>query len=289
MTTQIFLQIVVNAILLSLVYMLMSTGLTLVFSVMGLINFAHGELYMLGGFAIYSIFGLLGFNYWVALIIGIVFVGLIGVLLERAIFRPLRKNLVQACLASLGVGLILQTVTMLIFGAQDRAVGNIFKGVFEVSGVFIPIEKLVIVLASALIAGALIIFVNYSQIGLALQAVAQDDEAAALQGINVDRMNAIGFAIGCGLAAAAGGLISPLFYVSPYMGMAPVLKAFIVTIMGGLGSIPGAVLASFVLGFIEQFSLTLIGYIGNIIGFIIVMILLLFRPRGFLGHEFRVD
>ena len=289
MDMQMFAQIVVNAILISLIYMLMSTGLTLIFSVMGLINFAHGELYMLGGFAIYYIADLLKFNYWLALIIGIIFVGLLGIVLQKLIFRPLKRNIVQACLASLGVGLILQSSILVLFGGQDRAVSSVFNGVIEISGVFIPIQKLVIVLASAVIAGGLIYFVNYTRTGTALQAAAQDDEAAALQGIRLDRMNAMGFAIGCALAAAAGGLISPLYSISPYMGIDPVNKAFIVTIMGGLGSLPGAVLASFILGFVEQFSLTFVGYVGNIIGFVIVMILLLFRPQGLLGREFRVD
>jgi branched-chain amino acid transport system permease protein len=288
MSEQIFLQTLINAVLLSLIYMLMAIGLTLVFSIMSLINFAHSELYMMGGFGAFLLFDRLGINYWIALVIGIVIVGLFGIPLERVIFRPLRKDMLQACLASLGVGLIIQTIFLLIFGEVCRDVATVFKGVLEFSGLFVPIEKLVIVAVSGALAGALIIFVNYFRTGQALQAVAQDAEAAALQGINVNRMNAIGFAIGCGLAAAAGGLIAPLFYVTPYMGMTPLLKAFIVIIMGGLGSIPGAVLASFVLGFIEQFSLTLVGYVGNIFGFIIIIILLVFRPKGFLGREFRV-
>jgi branched-chain amino acid transport system permease protein len=285
MTEQIFLQTFVNAILLSLIYMLMAIGLTLVFGIMNLINFAHGTLYMMGGFAVYLFFERLGINYGLAIIIGIVFVGFFGVLLERAIFRPLRKDLLQGCLASLGVALILETSALLIFGELDKNVTTIFKGVIEVSGVFIPMQKMVIALVSAIVAAVLVIFIKYFRTGQALQAVAQDAEAAALQGINVRWMNAAGFAIGCSLAAAAGGLIAPLFFVSPYMGMVPLLKAFMVIIMGGLGSIPGAVLASFILGFIEQFSLTLVGYIGNVFGFIIIMILLLFRPKGLLGRE----
>jgi branched-chain amino acid transport system permease protein len=287
-TEQIFLQTFVNAILLSLIYMLMAIGLTLVFSIMNLINFAHGTLYMMGGFAVYLFFERLGINYWLAIVIGIVFVGLFGGLLEKGIFRRLRKDLLQACLASLGIAMILETAALLIFGELDKKVTSIFRGVMNVSGIFIPKEKMVIVLVSAAIAGALIIFIKYFRTGRALQAVAQDAEAAALQGINVSRMNAMGFAIGCALAAAAGGLIAPLFFVSSYMGMIPLMKAFMVIIMGGLGSIPGAVLASFVLGFVEQFSLTLVGYIGNVFGFIIIMLFLLFRPKGLLGREFKI-
>ena len=288
MTEQILFQTFVNAILLSLIYMLMAIGLTLVFSIMSLINFAHGTLYMMGGFAVYLFFERLGLNYWLGILIGIVFVGLFGALLEKGIFRPLRKDMLQACLASLGVAMILETGALIIFGELDKDVSTIFKGVIEISGVFIPKEKLVIVLVSAAVAGALIVFIKYSRAGQALQAVAQDADAAALQGINVSRMNSLGFAIGCGLAAAAGGLISPLFFVSSYMGMIPLMKAFMVIIMGGLGSIPGAVLASFILGFVEQFSLTLVGYIGNVFGFIIIMLFLLFRPRGLLGREFKL-
>ena len=288
MTEQILFQTLINAVILSLLYMLMAIGLTLIFSVMSLINFAHSELYMLGGFTTYIFFDRLGSNYWLAVIIGILLMALFGLVLERFIFRPLRKDMLQACLASLGVGLMLQTGTLLVFGEQDKDVATVFEGVYEFSGVFVPFEKLTVVLLSALLASALIIFVKHFRAGQALQAVAQDAEAAALHGINVNRINALGFALGAGLAGAAGGIISPLFYVHPYMGAVPLLKAFIVIIMGGLGSVPGAVLASFVLGFIEQFSLTFIGYVGNIFGFIIMMVLLVFRPKGFFGREFRV-
>jgi branched-chain amino acid transport system permease protein len=288
MTEQVFFQVLVNAITLSLIYILMAMGLTLVFSIMRMINFAHSELYMLGGFSVYFLFGQWGIYYWIAVFLGALLVGFIGVFLERAIFRPLRHDLLTACLASLGVGIMLQTSALLAFGAKDKDVTTVYKGVLEVSGIYLPLEKLVILVASALLAASLIIFVNKFRLGQALQAVAQNPDAAALVGIDVNRMNALGFGIASGLAAAAGGIISPLVYVTPYMGATPVLKAFIVVIMGGLGSIPGAVLAGFVLGFVEQFTLTLLGYVGNIFGFLIVMILLLFRPTGFLGREFRV-
>jgi len=285
---QMFFQVLVNAIGLSLIYILMAMGLTLVFSIMRMINFAHSELYMLGGFSVYFLFGQWGIYYWLAVFVGALFVAVVGVFLEWAIFRPLRHDLLAACLASLGVGIMLQTGALLAFGERDKDVATVYKGIIEVSGVYFPLERLVIVVASALLALALIIFINKFRLGQALQAVAQNPDAAALVGINVNRMNGFGFAVASGLAAAAGGIISPLVYVTPYMGSTPLLKAFIVVIMGGLGSIPGAVLAGFVLGFIEQFSLTLLGYVGNIFGFLIVMVLLVFRPRGLLGREFRV-
>lgn len=288
MTGQIFLQTLVNAITLSLIYILMAMGLTLVFSIMRMINFAHGELYMIGGFAVYFTFGQWGMNYWAAVLIGVSLAGAFGFVLERFIFRPLREDLLAACLSSLGVGIILQAIALLAFGELDKAVPKVFSGVISMSGIYLSLERIIVVAASAIVAGGLIIFINKFRLGQALQAVAQNPDVAALSGINVTRMNALGFALACGLAAAAGGIISPLVYVTPYMGATPVMKAFTVVIMGGLGSIPGAVLAGFVLGFIEQFTLTLLGYVGNIFGFVIVMLVLLFRPRGFLGREFRV-
>lgn len=285
MSFQILSQTFVNALLLSLIYVLVAMGLTLILSIMSMINFAHGELYMLGGFAVYVVFQQFGTNYWLGVLVGVLIAALMGVLLERTVFRPLRKELLPASFAALGVGMILQTVALMIFGPLEKDVVTVFPGVINISGVFIPMEKLVIVLGSLVVVGAIIIFVNYFRAGQALQAVAQDSEAAALMGININRINAMGFGIGCGLAAVAGGLIAPLYYVSPYMGMPPLLKAFNVIIIGGLGSIPGAVLGSFLLGFIDQFSLTFMGYSGNIVGFLLIMLFLLFRPRGLLGRE----
>lgn len=285
---QVLLQTVVNAITLSLIYILMAMGLTLVFSIMRMINFAHGELYILGGFAVYFICGRWGMNYWITLLIGFLLIGLFGLLLEKFIFRPLGEDLLAACLSSLGVSIMLQCIALISFGELEKAVPRIFESVIQMSGVYLSVEKIVVVLASALVAVGLIIFISKFRLGQALQAVAQNPDVAALSGVNVRRMNAMGFGIACGLAAIAGGIISPIVYVAPYMGATPVMKAFIVVIIGGLGSVPGAVLGGFFLGFIEQFTLTFFGYVGNIIGFIIVMLVLLFRPRGFLGREFRV-
>jgi branched-chain amino acid transport system permease protein len=288
MTLQIFSQILFYAVILSLVYILMSLGLTLVFSIMRMINFAHGELYMLGGFTVYFIYGQSGMNYWISLVMAVVLMFIFGLLLERTIFRPLRHDMLAACLASFGVGMMLQTGALIVFGEEEKNVPSLIEETFKISTITVSYERLLIVFISSLITFFLLWFIKKTKTGQVLQAVAQNPEAASLQGINVNRMTAIGFGIACSLAAAAGGTISPLVYVSPYMGVQPVLKAFIVVIMGGLGSLPGAVLAGFVLGFIEQFSLTLFGFVGHVFGFIIIIILLLFRPRGFMGREFRV-
>jgi len=217
--------------------------------------------------------------------------GILGLLLERLIFRPLAGKpgaLLASCLASLGVGFMLANAATIVFGERDKDVSTVATGVLKFGGVAISYEKILVVIVGIMLTIGLILAIKYLKMGRALQAIAQDRDAAALMGININRLNALGFALACAVAGAAGGLIAPIFFVFPFMGDDAVLKAFIIVILGGLGSLPGAVLAGFLLGFIESFGLTLIGYPANIIGFAIVIIFLIFRPRGILGREFRV-
>jgi branched-chain amino acid transport system permease protein len=291
MTVDILPQVLVNAIVLSLIYVLMALGLSLVFSIMSMINFAHGEIYMLGAFAVYYFFDQWHLGYVWALIGSMVVGAIAGLFLERLIFRPLRGRpgfILASCLASLGVGYMLASAAQIVFGEKDKAVATPVSGVLKLGTVFFSYEKLLVVVTGLVLTIGLILVIRYSKLGHALQAIAQDRDAAALMGININRLNAIGFALASALAGAAGGLIAPIFFISPYMGDDVVLKAFIIVILGGLGSLPGAVLAGFILGFVESFGLTLIGYAANIIGFAIVIIFLIFRSRGLLGREFRV-
>lgn len=291
MTGEILAQVFVNAIVLSLIYVLMALGLTLVFSIMSMINFAHGEIYMLGAFAVYYVFDQWHLSYVWALIASMVVSAIAGLFLERFIFRPLRGKpgfILASCLASLGVGFMVASAAQLIFGEKDKDVATVISGVLKLGTVVFSYEKLLVVVIGIMLTIALILVIRYSKLGHALQAIAQERDAAVLMGININRLNAIGFALASALAGAAGGLIAPLFFISPYIGDDVVLKAFIIVILGGLGSLPGAVIAGFILGFVDSFGLTLIGYSANIIGFAIVIIFLIFRHRGLLGREFRV-
>lgn len=200
-------QNVVNALSLSMVYMLVAMGLTLILSIMSMINFAHGDLYMLGGFGVYAVCQQLGCKYWLGLTVAVAPV--IGIFLEKAVFRPLRKEMLYASFASMGAGLIIQSCVLMAFGPLDKKVASVFPGVFKIFGVYLPKEKLAIILASLAVVGAIIVFVNYFRAGQALQAAAQDSEAASLMGMDVNRVNALGFGLGCALAAAAGALIAP--------------------------------------------------------------------------------
>lgn len=291
MTGEILSQILGNAVVLSLIYILTALGLSLVFSIMSMINFAHGEAYMLGAFMVYYVFDQWHAPYFLALVASMVVAAILGLLLERLIFRPLTGKpgaLLVSSLASLGVGLMLANGAMVVFGQTDKGVAPVVSGILRLSGFALPYEKVLLIIVGAILTAALILAIKYSKAGRALQAIAQDRDAAALMGININRLNAAGFALATALAGAAGGLIAPIFFIHPFMGQDAVLKAFIIVILGGMGSLPGAVLAGFFLGFIESFGLSTIGYPANIVGFAIVILFLIFRPRGILGREFRV-
>ena len=285
MEAQLLVQALVNGVMLGMVYILVALGLTLVFSIMEVINFAHGEFYMLGGFTAYYLFAQLGINYLVTLAAAAVLVGLLGFLLEKVIFRPFRGNLLGAFIVSLGLVWILQSGALVAFGTLEKSVPSPFRGTLKVLGVYFSLERLAVTLIGITLVTALYVFIRFSKQGRAIRAVAQDSDAAALQGINVNRISSQAFALGSALAAAAGALIGPIFFVSPFMGGLPILKAFIIIILGGMGSIPGALLGGLILGIAEGVGSIFLSVPGvNLLGFVIVIAVLLLRPRGLLGH-----
>lgn len=285
MEPQLLIQALVNGIMLGMVYVLVALGLTLVFSIMEVINFAHGEFYMLGGFAAYYLFAELGLNYLVTIAAAVVLVGGLGWVIEKTIFRPFRKDLLGAFIVSLGLVEVLQSVAMLAFGSLEKSVPSPFRGVFRVFGVYLSLERLIVTVAAIVMVAALYLFIQVSKEGRAMRAVAQDSDAAALQGINVSRISSLAFAIGAALAGTAGVLMAPIFFVSPFIGGLPIVKAFIIIILGGMGSIPGALLGGLILGVAEGVGSIFLSIPSvNLLGFLIVMVVLLVRPRGLLGH-----
>jgi branched-chain amino acid transport system permease protein len=278
-------QALVNGVMLGMVYILVALGLTLVFSIMEVINFAHGEFYMLGGFAVYYLLAQLGANYFLALAAAILLVGALGWVVEKIVFRPFRKDLLGAFIVSLGLLWVLQSGALLAFGSLEKSVPSPFRGVLRVLGVHFSLERLVVTLIGIVLVAGLYLFIRFSRDGRAMRAVAQDEDAAALQGINVDRISSLAFALGAALAATAGVLIAPLFFVSPFMGGLPIVKAFVIIILGGMGSIPGALLGGLILGVAEGVgSIFLSSPAVNLLGFLLVILILLVRPQGLLGH-----
>jgi branched-chain amino acid transport system permease protein len=277
-------QALLNGFGLAIVYILVALGLTLIFSILEVINFAHGEFYMLGGFAAYYLSAVGGLNYVATLVLAMLLVGLAGVVAERLVFRHLRGKTLNAFIVSLGLLWVLQATAQLSFGVLDKSVPSAVSGIVRVGGVIVSRERLFVILTAVALITGLYLFLKFTRMGQAMRAVAQDADAAALQGVNIELTSALGFGIGCALAGAAGALLAPIFAVSPTMGALPVVKAFIIIIVGGMGSLPGAVLGGLLLGAVEGVgTLFMSSAAVNILGFLMVIAILLLRPRGLLG------
>jgi branched-chain amino acid transport system permease protein len=277
-------QALLNGFGLAMVYVLVALGLTLIFSILEIINFAHGEFYMLGGYVTYYLYALFGLNYFATLGLAILTVGVAGVVAERLIFHDLRGKALNAFIVSLGLLWVMQSGAQLAFGVLDKPVPSAFSGVVRGLGLVISVERLVVTCSAIVLIVALYLFLRLSRPGRAMRAVAQDADAAALQGVNIEAVSALGFGVGCALAGGAGGLLAPVFAVSPAMGALPVVKAFIIIIVGGMGSLPGAVLGGLLLGGVEGLGALFMGSAAvNILGFLMVIMVLLVRPRGLVG------
>lgn len=277
-------QATVNGLVVGLLYLLMAVGFTLVFGVMRIVNFAHGEFYMLGAFAAYFLTANLPLPFFATLIITFAGAVIFGACVEWLILKPFRNDELNGMIATIGIAMILQNLALMFFGPDPHSMPAIVRGVTRLGDIVIPTSRLYVV-AFALVALVLLyIFLKHSRPGRALRAVVEDFEIASIQGIRSRIYYPLGFGLGVGLAAAAGSLMAPLFSVSPFVGAAPLLKAFIVVILGGLGSIPGAAVAGLALGLVESYSsLFFSTSTADMLIFVLVIVMLVVRPRGILG------
>lgn len=278
-------QATINGFTLGLMYVLIGSGINLMFGIMHIVNFAHGAIFMLAAFCFYVIHGLLGINYFLSLFITAIVIGILGVILGRVCFQPFRGELDRSFITSIGLILILETSMLVTFGNYDQAVVSPLRGVVRLFGIGISLERIIVIGVSLGAMAGLILFIRLTKLGQAMVASAQDDIAAMLQGIDLNKVCAVCMFIGCALAAIAGALVGTMFSIEPYMGGAYVVKCMMIVALGGLGSLPGAMLGGLILGFLEAFGTLLTGAaIGPLIAFIIVILILLLRPRGLLGH-----
>ena len=275
------LQQLFNALALGGVYALVALGLTLVYGVMKIPNFAHGGLYMLGAYLSYAGISSLGLGYVPALLLSAVVVALLAALMERVIFFPLRNAPhVQPMIAALGVLFFLEAGVQLIWGADFKQVAEPIPGILNIGGVTITWQRLIVLIASVLAMLGLNFFLRRTLTGATIEAMAQNREGARLVGINTGRVGMLTFAISGALAAIGASLIAPIVSVAPAMGEIMNLKVFAIIILGGMGSIPGAIVGAFLLAFAEVFG----GYINldfaEVIGFAVLVVVLAIRPQG---------
>lgn len=266
--------------------MLVALGLTLVFGIMRIVQFAHGEIYMLGAHAVYYSSVTLGINILASFAISAVALSFLGILLERFLFRKFRGQIEQSIIVAIGLIVLFQTTAVVAFGSNEKNIPRFLTGVLTVGSIRIAWDRLLAVAIGAGFMFGLHLFIRGTKVGQAMVATAQDIDAAALQGINVNRISAITMAIGCALAAIAGGLMGSLFSLDPFMGSFAISKGLAVIILGGLGSIGGAVVGGLILGLIDGVvsiysSIT----VANIVGFGCIILVLIIKPKGLLGQE----
>ena len=293
-TGSLFIQTLVGGIGIGSLYALVALGYSMIYRSMGLVNFAHGSIYMIGTY-----FGIIWYRgmvmglqvpYPIAFVIAILLTGVLGLVLER-IFRPLANmDLMLMLLGTIGLGYVLDNLAVIMWGAEGFAVKSpLPETPIMIGGVAVVPQMLLLISVSAVLMIGLNVFLKKAKIGKAMRAAAQDRETASAMGIPVNGTNALTFAIGAGLAAAAGILAAPIVYVNPAMGSAVGLKGFAAFILGGAGSIPGAIAGGLTLGVLEAFSAA---YISSAytkgIAFIIMIAVLMFRPGGIVG-EVTVD
>lgn len=279
----------VNALYAAAYLSLVAVGLVLIFGVMGILNFAHGELFMIGGYVVVALYAGQGLPFALVVAIALVFVGLIGVLMEWSMFRPLRDNPLGGLAASIGFLMILQALVSMGFGVRMANVPPATQAVIEFSErVRLPVQRAVVILAATVLLGALWYFLKRTRFGWALRASAQDREAAALQGISINQTARIAMFIGAGLAGVAGALTAPLISVNPHMGHSVIVAVFIVIIVGGVGSLEGALIAAVAYAFLHTFITTCWdGVIADIAGLVLMLIVLIVKPTGLFGTRDR--
>lgn len=287
-------QLFLNTVQIGSVYMLFSLGLTIIFGVMRVVNFAHGELFAAAALLVAALVPAaaahLGvpivISYALSIVAAMVAVSLLGAVLYQFGFRLYLRDMTGSFILSLGFLLLLQGVLVEIFTGVPRVVPPISEETMVFLGGRVTVQRLVTCAAALVLATSVIGLIKYTNLGMALRAVSEDYEAAMLQGIKYGRIAFVGFLVGVNLAAAAGCLIAPLFTVTPFMGADYLVRAFIIVIIGGLGSISGTVLASFVVALLD----TLGGFYFDpttttIAMFALVMLLLVLRPQGLMGRS----
>ncbi|MDQ0303380.1 branched-chain amino acid ABC transporter permease [Ancylobacter polymorphus] len=282
-------QVIANGLYLGAQYALIALGLTLIFALMNVLNFAHGQMYVLGGFVTYTIYGQLGLPFVLALACSALTLAIVGALVEKFLFRPVIKRSAReesTMLLAAAIAFLMDAIILILFGEKQRGVPKIINGVFVSDSLVMPYDRILVgVIAIAMIA-SFMAYMQYSRTGRAMRALAQDRVAAQLMGVNVDRYSMIGFALGALLAGVVGGLLVTITGVNSGIGGPISIKAFLMVMIGGAGVVGGAIAGGFILGMMESVGLNVLREFGDVtylVIFVLLMVFLSLRPNGLMG------
>jgi branched-chain amino acid transport system permease protein len=279
-------EILIYGAVTSAIYAMLAVGFTLIFGVARVLNLAHGSFYALGAYGTYVLTSIVGLPLWLAALLAIAGVSVFGVVVEKALIRPLRYSQLGVLMITLAVSLVVEQALFLIFGSEYRNVPAFIDTKVSIGGVDVAGQRLLTLVVAVVAIGALYLFIQRTRLGSAILAISQDAEAAKYMGIPSDRIFSLVMAISAALAALAGVLAGPFLSVQPSMHLLPIVKAFAIVIVGGLGSIPGSILAALMLGYAE----TLVAYListswTEIVSVLATLLTLVFRPAGIFGKR----
>ena len=279
-------EILIYGAVTSAIYAMLAVGFTLIFGVARVLNLAHGSFYALGAYGTYVLTSIVGLPLWLAALLAIAGVSVFGVVVEKVLIRPLRYSQLGVLMITLAVSLVGEQALFLIFGSEYRNVPAFIDTKVSIGGVDVAGQRLLTLVVAVVAIGALYLFIQRTRLGSAILAISQDAEAAKYMGIPSDRIFSLVMAISAALAALAGVLAGPFLSVQPSMHLLPIVKAFAIVIVGGLGSIPGSILAALMLGYAE----TLVAYListswTEIVSVLATLLTLVFRPAGIFGKR----
>ena len=278
-------QQMINVLVLGSVYCLVASGLTLIYGIMGVPNFAQGNLYMLGAYVAFFLISQLAINYWLGFLLTILIMSGLGLVIEKLCFRPVHEAPhINSFVVALGVLMAIEGIVIILFGAEYKEIQPPWSKLIEFKGVTISVQRMLVILGTVLVMGLLHYFIKRTKIGMSLDAMSQNKELALMTGINVKQMSLVAYATSTALAGLAGVLMAPVSLVYPAMGMTPLLIAFAAVIFGGMGNMTGAVLGSLIMAGTQVFTTQYLSAVFSDMAIFGLMIgVLLFRPKGLLG------
>jgi branched-chain amino acid transport system permease protein len=268
------------------IYAMLAVGFTLIFGVARILNLAHGSFYALGAYATYTLTSIAGLPLWLSAVIAVAFVAAFGIVVERVLIRPMRASQLAVLMMSLAVALVVEQALFLIFGSEYRNVPAFTDVKLTIAGVDVAGQRLLALAVGIVAIVAVFVFIRTTRLGSAILAISQDPEAAQYMGIPSDRIFSVVMGLSAALAGLAGVMAGPFLSVNPSMHLLPLVKAFAIVVLGGLGSIPGSIIAALLLGYAE----TTVGYLFStawteILSVLVTLIVLVVRPAGLLGRR----
>lgn len=288
-TGKLVIEQLVNGLVLGCMYASIASGLTLIWGTMKMLNFAHGEFYMIGGYFVFFALNFLGISGFWCLVLSVIVVLLLGMLFEKSIIEPLLNKPgweLSPLVVTVGASIAIQNGALKLWGEHIKNLPYYIEGTIEILGVRLAYQRLLILFVTASVMLGFWIYTKKSRFGLGLRAVAQDRDAAILMGINYKSVYTFTFGISCGMAALAAALLAPIFSISPWMGHAALTKGFIAVVLGGLGSFEGAILAGVLLGTVESLAVIFLSSEWkDVVSFSLFIIMLTLKPSGLFGTK----